>query len=372
MKKGVVLSLIILPLALSCNNNSNGFVNPFPDDDYNNNHKIGFRFSDDEKIVRSLTENEKKNVNATLSDVGFSEHITKRTGEKHIRDYTRAFAGEFKQGYNTSNLMEDINEVVTFQLEDTTANHFTRRITKNESTKTVSYTYGNIEERLKTEEYRYLCNYEKDYLITEDNPLKEVKSTATTPDNPKSINDRIVKTENFEKKTNEEFKKIYDRLITDIDDQHTTDYYLDKYFYISQNDYIFAPDSNCGADINDNVILVQSKQEQYSKGTTPGVYEIQDGRKYKAMTNSITVTILSKVDETSTKIKDRYIVSKVRKYTEDVITSDVIQPNVPITKLDTPFPLHYEEDYYRFSIDKIDFDVTDLSTLKEESREKAI
>ena len=108
MKKSILVVLGIIPLLFSCNNNSKGFVDPFPNDEYDSK-KIGFKVTSDETIERSLTTQESDLLANTVENLSYinSTLLHRDEGSIHERDYTRAFAGVFKEGYDTYNMMYD-------------------------------------------------------------------------------------------------------------------------------------------------------------------------------------------------------------------------------------------------------------------------
>jgi len=343
MKKSYLLLLAIIPLLGSCNKDS-GFANPFPNDNYN---KIGFKIDDNvEKITRPLTNVETNLVLKTIEDKDtIDKKIYSMSSTKHTREYTRAFAGEFKSGYNVKNLMkkEEIN--ITKQDEGTPSGGSTklddytlrpRTKTENKSTTTSQYSYGQIEEKVNTNDFIYYKKQDKSaakYSESDDNSeLVDVyhRSQKIENDTYKSYDDEVVKTFTPE---GEDLRK-----------QQNIEYA--KYFNINQSQYITAPDSKSGANSAGEIILVTATQTKHKDTETSeeGVFSLKDGRKYQAMDNNLTVTKL-----TTSSDKTWYLASYVRIYSETVITSEVIQPNVQVTKLKNPITISYSEEIAKFS-----------------------
>ncbi|MCQ2792709.1 MAG: hypothetical protein MJ208_04235, partial [Bacilli bacterium] len=128
-----------------------------------------------------------------------------------------------------------------------------------------------------------------------------------------------------------------------------------------QTDYIpvlTSSDPIPGAFDDNVIILVKEEHQQYNqeaaKEEDRGIYKLPDGRSYRAAVNKMTVSRLKKAKDerkdVETAIGDFYYVEYSRIYAETVITSDVIQPNVPITFLKNPIVINYREETHEFKL----------------------
>ena len=315
MKKSILFVIALFPLLASCNNNSNGFVNPFPNDPYEH-EKIGFNFAPEENIKRTLTTQESNLIASTVANINqVNGCLFKETAKIRIRDYQRAFAGVFGIGYNISNSMIDEDYSSFYQKEDTD------RYLRNKKVDDVKSTY----------DYSYGQNVSEDSYVTL--RVKAKKDNADTYSENKEDGDTVIDVD-------------YDTKIGQIVEGDPSE---DKPFYVSQEPYIFTPtttDPIPGANADGEAILVREEHVPYGDS---GEYELPDGRKYRAMNNSIYVSRLQKKVSVVSPSFEYYCVASVRKYSETVITSDVIQPNIPITFLAAPIVIHYEEEIHSFS-----------------------
>lgn len=371
MKKSILFILSCIPLFASCNNNSNGFVNPFPDDDY---HPYGFAIKEDENISRSLTTTEQTLVNSSIEKKN-DEYVKQHKVTTQTRDYTRAFAGEFEQGYASSNIKRTEKSETFRQEEDSTATPALKRrtVTKNHLDTIYDYSYGRNTSKVDTTEWHYFAKG------THDAAKKETKYEEVA--NEETAGYVFSQIESTESSTNvghvlaaknEEATPTWDR----EPDEVFTDGLIHSEF--------LTPLAKCssastGADKDDNVILVRVEQNKYKdptgKITEEGIYELPDGRKYLAMENSLTVSklelkkaVTAEPEKTDWET-DWYLVYYARKYTEITITSKIIQPNVPIEMLTNPIVIHYTEEEHTFSTDdpteKSDEDIEPI-TIKDE------
>lgn len=336
MKKSILFLIAVLPLVASCNKNSKGFVDPFPNDPYES-EKIGFGFDSDEKIKRTLTTQESEALDNTLANLtSLNPLITQeKNSEIHIRDYTRAFAGVHGQGYGSYNMMYDEENINSFYQEANGAYH--RRRETNSSVKSLyDYDYGqnSIETKYKT--IRYLAKDAGD-------PNHYAETTVTGTDYTHAIERKYEIVNETQESTD---ITVSASIIADSKKG------AEEALYFDQSEYIFKPSASdpvAGA-YDDNHIIIIREQHDPS-----GEYELPDGRKYKSAKNTLKVTRLVKNNALG---DDYYIVEKSRTYTETAITSDVIQPNVPISFLKNPIVIKYQEDIHRFSTSV----VTDEST----------
>ncbi len=362
MKKALGLFLSFIPLLSSCNKNG-GFEDPFKPDDYT---PIGFNFdTKNESIVRSLTTDEIKIVKDTTED--YDSKIFYKKTDKQERNYLRAFAGDFKQGYSISNVKK--HEVSESFRQDESASAKQRTYTVSNSTSLSQYSYGNISEELETKEYIYYADKDPD-------AEGKVKEGPNINDS-KSLNVRT------QKKENKSYTKGTDTLkITKADPSPTDPKWTEEettlcnkilFNNFKQSAYITEPDQKSGADADGNIILAKANQSKIKiEGMDEGILQLADGRKYQAMENSLTVTKL--VKRTDDKSNKWGLVTYVRHYTETVVTSEIIQPNVPVTKLKTPIPIYYVEEITNFGtsygssehISEISADLPDYT--KEETR----
>lgn len=341
MKKALGLFLSFIPLLSSCNKNG-GFEDPFKPDDYT---PIGFNFdTKNESIVRYLTTDEIKIVKDTTKD--YDNKIYYKKSVKEERNYLRAFAGDFKQGYSISNVKKN-EKSESFRRDeskksgkiDTTQ----RTYTVTESTSLSQYSYGNINEKIKNEEFVYYAKLDDKKKYIENNNGRD-ESESLNIRNFKTENDKYLKkTDSGPKVSKDEGAEWTPEKIAEAET------YLYKNF--KQSDYITEPDQKSGADADGNIILVKTTQSKIKiEGMEEGILQLADGRKYQAMNNSLTVTkLVKKVDEESKESKKWGLVTYVRHYTETVVTSEIIQPNVPVEKLKKPIPIYYVEEITNFA-----------------------
>ena len=339
MKKSILFLFALFPILASCNNNERGFVNPFPNDPYEND-KIGFNFAANEIIKRTLTTSENELLDTTITNLPVinSGIIVREEGEIHERDYTRAFAGVFRDGYDASNMMYNETFVSFYQKAETEANPDplrTRKKTTKHVDSTYDYSYGQNTSSADYKSITFLGKIHEEDSITNSEIYDEVSdyddAVAVVEANYEIIGSTVAPPTSA--KVIKKKEKSEDLL---------------PYFYISQS--ITAPMSSDpipGANAKGDVVLVKEEHKPYAE---TGEYVLPDGRKYRAINNSLFVTILSKAtykigDETV----DYYLVSSARTYTETVITSNVIQPNVPIDFLKKPIVINYKEEFHHFS-----------------------
>lgn len=334
MKKPILFIFALIPLLASCNRSENGFVNPFPNDSYEEK-KIGFNFGADEKIKRILTTQEGELLDKTLDPINLN-HINEfllaqETGEIHERDYTRAFAGVYGEGYASSNMMHD--ETFTSFHQDSSNDLNERKKTMSNVTSTYDYSYGQNTTETTIKTLSYLAKkMESSYEYEED------KS------NPECVIER-----KYEVIETEEAIDISAHIIASEESD------FKKALHYSQSDYIFKPSTSdpvAGAFDDDkgktHVIIIREQHDP------SGEYTLPDGRAYKTAKNSLRVTSLVKKadNDPDVGIGDYYLVEKSRVYTETAITSDVIQPNVPITFLKNPIVINYKEEIHKFLTEK--------------------
>lgn len=350
MKKSILFILSCIPLLASCNNNSNGFPNPFPDDDY---HPYGFTFKADERVSRTLTTTEQALVNS--SEGKNDEYVRQHTIATQTRDYTRAFAGEFQQGYASSNIKKTETSITSRQDADLTTDPKIkcRTVTKNHLDATYDYSYGRNTSEVDTTEWVYYAKEKQDFVNKKE--VEVTETDASSEDDATYIVSQIKSTESSTNTGSMLAKKA-----TDWD--HDPDAVFSNGLIHSE---FLTPLAKCsstpGADKKDNVILVKVEQNKYkdpSGKAAEGIYELPDGRRYQAMENSLTVSRLELKKAVTTGVEktdwdtDWYLVSYARKYTEITITSKIIQPNVPIEMLTNPIVIHYTEEEHTFSIDE--------------------
>jgi len=337
MKKPFLLLTAFIPLFASCNK-SGSFPNPFAKED--NYTRIGFDIADAEKITRPLTTTETNLVRDTIEGKDtYDEKIkSNKDAYRETRDYTRAFAGEFKQGYNVSNMMKREKFTVNAQSENEekgtgTYGKRARLRIQNSIETTTQYSYGEIKSNVNQTDYYY---YFDDGATSGDN------GEATDRNASDSVNKRSTKA-----------NKTTDELIVKKESVSYKDDADKKYLQLHQSDYIFMPDAKCGANNKNEIILVAASQVKHvnPKEEDKGFFILSDGRKYQAMDNSLTVTKLSIVKDKSNEEKDWCLASYVRLYKETVITSEVIQPNVQVKKLASPITISFTEEVNHFSTD---------------------
>lgn len=355
MKKIILLPIFFLSL-ISCNKGTNGFPNPFPNDEYLTK-RIGFNIGENEKFSRVLTSDEINTIENTIASSDFYDSfINKETIQKHNRDYTRAFAGEFKHGYDASNVLNDEETTVIKYNKnpvDPDKSSRRRRITESSSNSVRDYSYGQIQKNTITTKY-----------------LHEEGTSDDKSEELGKIYERIKVVQQNKYTTVSQDKKpvvIYDegKSQEEIDPAHG-----DKYYYISQKDYIFKPDIHSGADRNDDVILVSEESKPYEPhpgSGESGRIKFGDDREYAAMENSINVAKLQLIKK-SALYDDWYLVKYFRKYTEIAITSEVIQPNVPISLLTNPIVINFTEEIHSFFIDPVGYSLDNLPTITEVER----
>lgn len=352
MKKICLLTLFFLPLT-SCNKGPNGFPNPFPDDKYLS-EKIGFNIGEHEKFTRALTNDEINTINDTIASCDlYDSFINKETINSHKRDYTRAFAGEFKQGYNASNVLDDKEITITkYEKENKPETESRRRKITIDTSKSIrDYSYGQIQKNVVT----------TTYLHEEGTSDKKEEKLGKIYERVKVVQQNKYTTV-MQKK---EPTYIYDEDEQEVDPSHG-----DKFYYISQKDFIFKSDIHSGAvreDNKDKAVLVVEKSVPYSGGAKPGFIKFGDEREYAAMENSINVAKLQLIKKSDNPKYDSdwYLVEYFRKYSEIAITSEVIQPNVPISMLANPIVINFSEEICSFSISPVGYSSDNLPTITE-------
>ncbi|MCQ2795050.1 MAG: hypothetical protein MJ214_02415 [Bacilli bacterium] len=344
MKKSILFVFALIPTLASCNNNSNGFPNPFPEDQY---PRIGLNITEDEMVKEPLSSQETALVDSTYARLDeYNQLITKVTGEVHERNYERAFAGVFEQGYSISNRMFD-NEFSTVRVgKSQSPKYECRQETNSETTTVVDYSYGKSTVHSTTKSFHYLGEY--------DNAEEEYKESEQADDS-EYVLEQTLETYSSGKPTTISASILEEKPLNQL---ATDDWYSTKHFEIPMTGFIFpiaSATSIPGVTKNDEVVLIKEAHTPYEE---KGIYSLPDGRSYEAMVNSIVVTRL-KVMQTKTQ-EDWYIVNHVRQYSETVITSDIIQPNVPISYLTNPIIIKFREETYQFSVDD---KVTSIDTI---------
>lgn len=372
MKKSILFVFALIPMLASCNNSGNGFDNPFPEDDY---HPTGFNFSDDERVSRPLTTTEQTLVNETCAHPN-NELVTQHSITIQTRDYTRAFAGQFEQGYSASNTKET-KEIYTFR-QNQTSEHLNdplkrRTVTHIDTDAVYDYSYGRNTSNVKTDEWHYYAlgttqsdgstTYEENENHT-DTPsekqefiISQIKSSESKTNTGKILAKAAIKNAN----TEYAWEEGVEDATFNIGLEHSE-------FLTKLSDCSSTP----GADKDGNIILVNVNQKKYrdpNPEVEEGIYQLQDGRMYQAMENSLKV---SKLVLQSAKRNEEgdpwYLVSYARRYTEITITSEVIQPNVPITMLSKPIVISYIEEihYFKTSKPQTSTDELDPVTIEDE------
>lgn len=358
MKNKILASLFIIPLLFSCNKKTNlGFDNPFPNDPYLDK-RIGFQLSAEETPTRQLTPTEISNIILTKSDDKdlplIDASITSKSGEIHERHYDRAFAGQYKQGYDAFNEMID-TELSSLTYDDINRDDnvspFRRTLSINKSARTLDYAYGQISKTEEIDNYLYFLsknqNDESKYDSLDSTDPKEkakyLSHRIQSKENDKviSVTDSVIK----QQQPDPELEFDDNKTATEIKNLSN------PIFAIRQNkDFLddFDPNNQSfsGADKNDNILLWTEKMNPDEE------FKLKDGRRYKSSKNELKVSRLSLVKITKNgKTESRYLVNRARRYTETVITSEVIQPNIPPTYLSNPILISFTEEIYHFSID---------------------
>lgn len=357
MKK-IISLLFVLPIVVSCNHDSS-FVNPFPNDKY---EKIGFKIADDERITRVLTTKENEILDNTISNINFYDtFIMSRTSEIHERNYSLARGGVFSSGYQTSDLLSDkVTSTKRYFKNEDVKNSHRRLITNETSNIEEHFTYGSINKNETVNTYRHeegnVYGEEGEYI--DEDPSKSIGKLF---DRVETIRGKVTD-------VTQEKDSFFE--YNPSDEKELIEKPSDSYFVISQKDYIEKADIHSGADDNKNIILISEKQEPYP-GETLGRIKLGDLKEYCALQNSITVSKLTyqsgqEKSEGEEEIKPWYLASYVRKYTETVITSEIIEPNVPIKLLDSPILINFVEEIHRFSVDKNGESTQDLPKIDED------
>ena len=334
MKRNVFLILLTVPfITLSCNKNKGGFANPFEDDKY---VPIGLNLSNDEAFKSSLTQAEIDSVNEYLKD-SINYDKDNRKLEEHIesRDYSRAFAGIYSSGLNASNTLESINRKIVSQLENQSASPVRRKrkiFTDLNNHVIKDYSYGREEANHLYNTYffvgvPFLTPSEKGDMIKE----------KTLPD------EQII-------------NGVYSETISKEDPSYLTSSKLkiisdfDEHFYIPNSYLLTIAESWSNKPYlanDDSIVLYNETNEKY--GDT-GIYELPNGKQFKAMQNTMFVIRLKKTSTDAKKLTEaNYYVASSRLYTEIAITSEVIKSGVPITYLDNPIVVNYNESIFKYS-----------------------
>lgn len=352
MKKTILALFVLIPLVASCNKTDKGFVDPFPDDDYN---PIGFNIADDEKISRPLSSEESALIDKTIEGQDtFYKQIVQENIDIHERDYTRAFAGEFAQGYSVSNKKIDSKIVTFYQPQSLNPTPLSKRRESFENKTTLfDFSYGRNTTIDKTKTIRY-------YAEKIEGEAKIILCKEAAESNKYNY----VLDQNF---YNDEYISGNTFYVNGPEITPTTDW-AEKDFIISQSNFIFRTSETTsapGAKANGEIVLIKVDHKKYGDD---GVFTLEDGRQYRAMVNSIIVTRLKKpipISSMNIGEDEWYLVNQSRLYNETVITSDVIQPNVPISYLKNPIVINYREEIHNFKTVKDEELVSD-GTIEED------
>ena len=337
MKKSILAILATIPFLVCCNKNSKGFVDPFPDDPYDK-IKIGFNFDEKEKIKRTLTTQESELLDKTDKNLdAINLLLTKENGSIHERDYTRAFAGVHGAGYDSSNMMYDEDFESFYQEADPEHEPealLERRKTTSNVKSTYDYSYGQNKTIANFHTFRYLANRKTEAPTTEYTYEETTKA---------GVDPAVTIERKYEVIAGQEDSPVSAFIIAkEEEDLHVP-------LHFSQSEYVFKPSSSdpiAGVNEEGNVVIIREEHDP------SGEYELPDGRKYKMAKNTLRVSQLTK--ESDARVSgDYYLVKSARVYTETAITSDVIQPNVPITFLDNPIVVNYKEEFHNFSTDDV-------------------
>jgi len=342
-KTPLVFFILTSTLLVGCNKNSSlSFNNPFPEDSYN---KVGFNFKNDEIAKTPLTTAAKDILTNTISKKDDVDALIKScVTTVHERDYMRAFAGIFKQGYNSSNVMveETIN---TYRQEEATAPTALKKRKWSEASgkKTVDYSYGKLANDIAFNTYFYMGKKTGSTLSESDTYNGADRLATQTLIGETDISHEVI-ADNRDGTDPEKWTK----------GSSTQPIYEKDVFNIKQSDYIFST-SECtvpAGSNGDSVILVKETKEQHKKdeveGGETGRLVLQDKKKFLAMDNSLTITKLKK--QTDATIGDYYLATYVREYKETVVTSEEIQPNIQITMLANPVVVKYSEVFHEFKL----------------------
>ena len=352
MKKSILFLFALFPILASCNNNERGFVDPFPEDEYT---PTGFKFGENETVKRALSSAEDELLVKTknrLEEIN-AKVICRDEGEIHERDYTRAFAGVFKEGYDISNMKHD-EEFVSFyqEQEDKETNEvklYARKVTTSNVETTFDYSYGQNVSKSEYETITFLGKKESEssntYIETE---IPDEPTEGSGPEAAISAKYEIIAG-----------KKDLENPISAKLESTESETDLLSHLYVKQLVELASPSD--GVNSKNEVVLIKENRDPY-------VYEMSDGRKYSAVKNSLTVTRLSK--QTTTKneeddpIGDYYLVEEARTYTETAITSKVIQPNVPIEFLNKSIVINYREEFHHFKYENYDKSTDETLTVE--------
>ncbi|MCQ2796693.1 MAG: hypothetical protein MJ213_05315 [Bacilli bacterium] len=350
MKKSILLVFTLIPMLASCNSSSNGFPNPFPEDIA----PIGFNIQEEGKIVRSLTSQETSLINSTIES-SISKNLYSNIKEESItikaRDYTRAFAGVFAQGYDSSNKKIDETYSIYRQDEKIESELVTRKlrnVTETKSTTLYDFSYGRN-------------------TVTEENTVYKYLAIGTDPSENKQIEYNEADSIELAEIGGCTFMQTYDGegetlgpegagVLTRAPIGGSEDWY-ESDVQISQSGFIFNPSTATslpGVNKDGKPVLIKESHNPYEQqGQKKGIYRLEDGREFQAMNNELIVSTLRlvqpKITNDDPEPEGWYIVDRSRHYVETVITSDVIQPNVPISYLTHPIVVAYTEEIISFS-----------------------
>ncbi|MCQ2753075.1 MAG: hypothetical protein MJ206_02335 [Bacilli bacterium] len=371
MKKLFSVLFCLIPLTFSCGKHSSlDFPNPFPNDEY---ERIGRRIAPDEEMTITISKAELAVLARTIGDeqnpFPYNKYITKCDGEIHYRSYELAFANEFRQGYDSLNQMSD----TTFNSQSQGYKSAVspalpvhkRAILKSDTDTIKNYVYGNVAVKQTNDVYWYLHgdesagSYPKEYEVYDDTAWgalesfkvsKRSKTTTNTAD-PKIEDEEIAKYGSDEKTKPDNPDDLLETQIT-------------------QNEYLKlptdAPDS--GVTRDGHLVLVSYQDIPYPREdpSKDGIYELRDGRKFRAVHSTMKVACL-KLQPAKGEIQSWYLVDKARVYEEDSITSEEIQPNVPITDIN-PVTIGYTESIYHFKTEDIEDNIDPLPGQEESNQ----
>ncbi len=333
MKKSILFVFTLIPLLSCCGNNDKGFPDPFPGD----TNPIGFNIEDKGKIVRPLTSQESTLINSTIDNAeknNYYSNIKEETITFKARDYTRAFAGEFAQGYDVSNKKIDGTVTIYRQdpnnpVKDVDPIQYLRKVTESDLTTLYDYSYGRKTERNNISTYNYLAK--KNDAIDKSIVEEDIDANFTYY---QSFDGGYE-----ENKDPVSHGQLHNKVDSDV-------YWYEPDITISPADSIFNTDEATtvpGVNTYGNPVLIKEIHKPYGE---KGIYKFEDGREYRAAINTLIVTTL--IAEKTTN-DEWYMVNYSRHYTETVITSNVIQPNVPISYLSNPIVIAYSEETHTYS-----------------------
>ncbi|MCQ2794328.1 MAG: hypothetical protein MJ207_03145 [Bacilli bacterium] len=352
MKKLFSVLFCLIPLTFSCGKHSSlDFPNPFPNDPYK---RIGRTIAPDEEVLLPISPKDLDVLARTIGDGEnpslYNKYITKCDGEIHYRSYELAFANEFRQGYDSLNQMSDT--VFHSQSQGFTNEANKRAILKSSADTIKNYVYGNVAVKQEKDTYWYLhkpstgISYPEEY-----NDLHNLEAWQNL--------EEFCVSERSKTTTNTADPKIEDKLIAKYGDGEKSkpgDPFDLFETQIMQDDYLKLPTDtpDSGITRDGHLVLVSHEDTPYGDD---GIYKLNDGRKFRAVHSKMAVARLTlksvAIDPLTPWQESWYLVDQARVYEEDSITSEEIQPNVPITDI-SPVTIGYTESIYHFKTEEID------------------